>query len=352
LAYHVLLGRSRELETQAAYAAAGAKPGSVIHELSRCLRAVIHEPGAAPVKLRDRLRALEAFKPENWALGRQLAGELDREDVVCCLGEAALVPLLHALRARKEPPRVALLENGGEDRLESGPTHAQHRAAWIGRAIADAARRNASSSAQPVAAAYSVLHLDDYVDTHFFTPGPPSWGRTRPLVASVGWEQGDFRTLAHAVGDLDVDVRIAGAPLHGTHPEEGWPANFAWRRYEWKELVQLYRDASVVAISLLETDEKAGISTLLEAWSCRRPVVVTRTAHLAAFLAHEGVAKVVEPGDSVALRAAILELLQDRAAAEIQAERCYHVVRSVYSAERQLERIIAELERLAPAAQA
>jgi hypothetical protein len=345
MAYHLVLGRARELETQAAYAAAGAKPGSVIHELGRCLRAVIHEPEAASVKLRDRLRALEAFSAENWALGRRLAGELHRDDVVCCQGDAALVPLLRALRSRSEPPRVALLENGSGARVEPS---AQHRATRIGRAIARALERTAEWRGEP-GAGCPVLRLEDHVDTRFFTPGPPSVGRSRPLVASVGWEQGDFWTLAQATGDLDVDVRIAGAPLHGLQPEQGWPANFAWRRYEWKELVQLYRDASVVAIPLLETEERVGISTLLEAWSCRRPVAVTRTAHLAAFLAQQGVAKMVKPGDPAALRGAILELLEDRTAAEVQAERAYHVVRDLYSAERQLQRTLEQLERLAPA---
>ena len=50
----------------------------------------------------------------------------------------------------------------------------------------------------------------DHTDTRFFSPGPARRG-PRPVIASVGLEQRDYRTLAAATHDLDVDVRISGS---------------------------------------------------------------------------------------------------------------------------------------------
>ncbi|MEM5838768.1 hypothetical protein AAHH59_10735, partial [Pediococcus acidilactici] len=52
--------------------------------------------------------------------------------------------------------------------------------------------------------------LPDQTDTIFFRPSPASLDKPRPVIASVGLEKRDYRTLAAATSDLDVDVKISG----------------------------------------------------------------------------------------------------------------------------------------------
>lgn len=52
--------------------------------------------------------------------------------------------------------------------------------------------------------------LLEQTDTEFFIPGPVSGDKNRQTVVSVGLEKRDYRLLAAATADLDVDVKISG----------------------------------------------------------------------------------------------------------------------------------------------
>ena len=55
------------------------------------------------------------------------------------------------------------------------------------------------------------IHLVlEHVDNRFFSPGPARPEKERRLIVGVGLEKRDYRTLAQASQDLDVDVRISG----------------------------------------------------------------------------------------------------------------------------------------------
>ena len=110
---------------------------------------------------------------------------------------------------------------------------------------------------------HQVKFIWDHTDIAFFCPGPANVNKKRPLIVSVGLEQRDYQTLAAATGDMDVDVKISGfsedaAVLRRTFPAE-MPANMSRKFYEWLDLVQLYRDADVVVVSVLENKYAAGV---------------------------------------------------------------------------------------------
>ena len=160
----------------------------------------------------------------------------------------------------------------------------------------------------------------DHTDTLFFTPGPASELKRRPCIMSVGLEQRDYRNLAHATHDLDLDVRISGfsrdaQAIARSFPEE-LPVNMTRQFYSWPDLRQLYRDADVVVVSLFENRYAAGVQGLMEAMACGRPVVVTSTVGLERYI-HPDAALSVPTGDPLALRNAIQHLLDhpDEAAA-------------------------------------
>jgi glycosyltransferase involved in cell wall biosynthesis len=182
-----------------------------------------------------------------------------------------------------------------------------------------------------------ILVLLEQTDTQFFTPGPVSGDKKRQTVVSVGLEKRDYRLLAAATADLDVDVKISGfskdaKALSQAFPDT-MPENMSRKFYEWPNLVQLYRDADVIAVCLVDNKYAAGVQGLLEAMACKRPVLITRTQGIVDYLVAPDIAKVVDVPDAAGLREAIVHLLKNPQEAESQAQRGYEMVVNQHSSE-------------------
>lgn len=195
-----------------------------------------------------------------------------------------------------------------------------------------------------------LLRLPEQTDTAFFTPGVSQPNKQRPIIASMGLEKRDYRVLAEATAALDVDVKIASfskdaSAMPQAFPET-MPANMSNKFYSWPDLVQLYRDADIVAVTLTENKFCAGMTSMLEAMACRRPVVVTKTQGLADYLAHPGTATVVNPGDAKGLRDVIAKLLNNPQEAEAQARCGYELALKEHNSENYVEILIARLASL------
>jgi glycosyltransferase involved in cell wall biosynthesis len=159
----------------------------------------------------------------------------------------------------------------------------------------------------------------------------------------VGLEKRDYRILAKATSDLNLDVKISGfsqdvRALAKSFPPV-LPANMSRRYYEWTELVQLYRDANIVVVSLFESIDSAGVTTLLEAMSCGRPVISTRTKGLADYLQMPETVITIKPGDLAGLRQAIDHLLNNPQIAEKQGKQAYELATADHNSEKHVEHI-------------
>jgi len=162
-----------------------------------------------------------------------------------------------------------------------------------------------------------VHRIEHPVDEEFFSPRP---GDTRTVV-SAGETQRDFPTLvaavrdtgiptviaANLVGSFDglrtrlVDAREALGHTEGIHVGPLAP----------EELRAAYADALVVVVPLVQADNNAGISVILEAMAMGRPVITSRTVGQVDVVAHGVTGLYVPPGDAAALRSAILRLRDD-----------------------------------------
>jgi glycosyltransferase involved in cell wall biosynthesis len=195
-----------------------------------------------------------------------------------------------------------------------------------------------------------ILVLLEQTDIQFFTPGPVSGEKKRQTVVSVGLEKRDYRLLAAATADLDVDVKISGfskdaKALSQAFPDT-MPENMSRKFYEWPDLVQLYRDADVIAVCLVDNKYAAGVQGLVEAMACKRPAVITRTQGMVDYLAAPDIAKVVDVGDAAGLREAIVHLLKNPQEAESQAQRGYEMVVNQHSSERYVDVLAQKLRSL------
>jgi glycosyltransferase involved in cell wall biosynthesis len=318
--FHLATHRVLNFEAIQRDAEAWKSPRSFMWMLTQRLDGLVHQPTGNRITPLDKLRAKIVGKPEHWALARALAPRLGRDDIVYCPGEDIGFPVAAICGGRRDGPRIVVFINNAD--------RPRARVALKLFGLRDRVTLFLSNTQRQIDFARDYLKLpesrtclvQEHTDMRFFTPGPPTNEKPRPIIASVGLEQRDYRTLATATADLDVDVRISGfsndAIVQARAFPETLPTNMTRRFYEWRELVQLYRDACVVAISLFPCKFAAGITTLTEAMSCGRPVVATRTEGLSDYLTTPDTVSVTPTGDPSALRRAVVELLTNRNRAE------------------------------------
>lgn len=348
--YHLALGRSIDLESIAHDAEVGICPRHVMWGISQRLGATIHQPSSDGVSFFDKIRSKVSSRPEHWAIARTLSDKLDSSDTIFCTGEDIGIPVATLCGAKRNRPKIAVFFHNIDrprgrlalklfrlvDRIDLFISNARSQLDFLGDYLGVPESR--------------LLMLPEQTDTAFFTPGTPTPDKRRPIIASVGLEKRDYRPLAEATADLDVDVKISGFSKDAIAMAQAFPetlpANMSRRFYSWSELVQLYRDADIVAVTVTENKFCAGLTSMLEAMATRRPVVVTRTQGLADYLAPPGIATVVNPGDAEGLRNAIANLLNNPQAAEAQAIRGYELILKQHNSEQYIEALAARLASL------
>jgi glycosyltransferase involved in cell wall biosynthesis len=102
------------------------------------------------------------------------------------------------------------------------------------------------------------------------------------LICSAGLEFRDYPTLVQAVQDLDVRV-VIGAASHwskrrNTAAETDAPSNVEVDSFDYAALRAVYARAAIVVVPLDDVDFQAGVTTILEAMSMAKPVIVTHSA--------------------------------------------------------------------------
>jgi glycosyltransferase involved in cell wall biosynthesis len=324
--HHLVFGSDLDLDGYVADALRRLRPGHVMCDLRDELGAATHGPGTDDIIAIDRARAAMISDPAHWALARRLAERLGRDDVVYCNGEDIGIPLAVLCKDLPNRPRIAIFfHSANRPRVR-----AMLRVFGLRDAI-DVFVSNTTPQFEQLRKSVGDLpdsrwyYLPEQTDTDFFSPGPVSPDKRRPMIASVGLEKRDYRILADVTRDRDLDVKISGfsrdvRPLKKSFPDV-MPANMSRGFYAWPDLVQLYRDADIVVVGLFESLDSAGITTLMEAMACGRPVICTRTRGLADYLDDPDLVTTLAPGDRDGLRAAIDRLLGDPAAARRMGER-------------------------------
>ncbi len=349
--YHLVLSGAGDFDEIERLAAEKKQPRHSVPVLARRLGARLHQPHrAAPaISIGDRLRARIIGTPQAWAYARDLAPRLGSDDVVYCIDTTVGIPLATELRRQPGRPKlVVYLHNldRPRGRLAARLFRPEETVTLFG---------SCCSSQLEFVRDYLKIPEDrtqlflQHVDNQFFTPGPPSPHKKRPVVAAVGLERRDYVTLAEATKDLDVDVWVdawspAARRKTSSFPAEP-PANLSYRKSTPTELVQLYRDADVVVVPMLP-NIYAGITSLTEGLACERPIVASRVIGLADYLAPPDGITPVEPCDPAAMRAAIVRLLENPDEARAQARRGYESVAQRYDFDRDIEMVAGLLEAL------
>jgi glycosyltransferase involved in cell wall biosynthesis len=153
------------------------------------------------------------------------------------------------------------------------------------------------------------------VDAQFYRPQPPA---AEPgVVVSVG----DDRMRDHAQLVRVVDrVRRRGVPVRlelATLQDIDVPEHLGVLHHRRMEgaILDLYQRSSVVAIASKPAPAGSGLTVLLEAMACGRPVVITGNPGFEDYVQHGVTGLLVPPGDEEAFADAVASLLRDPAAA-------------------------------------
>ena len=195
-----------------------------------------------------------------------------------------------------------------------------------------------------------VRRIHFQVDENFFTPAEnPGPGHG---VVSVGRELRDYPTLFQALENTGIPVTVCASSPWSKRADQttnrALPENVTLRKgLSSVELRELYRNAAVVVVPLMNVDWPAGVTSLFEAQACGRPVVISASEGILDSL-DPGTAVTVPCGDARALREAVLRLISHPAEALAIAK----AGRESVLRERTLDQFVARITETCRAAEA
>lgn len=328
MGFHLVTSRAFDFEMFVQRAQNDKGPRHTIYQMSQYLNATIHQPDPQTITPVDKVLSKIIGQPSHWALARQLAFQLKRDDVVYCTGEDVGIPLAILLKFKLDRPKLAI-SIMAPDRVR--PRTLLKRLGLASSiqlfTVTDQYKANYLQDLLNLSDSHVYL-LPEQTDANFFKPGDGMLPKSRPLIASAGLEQRDYLTLAHATQDQDVDIKIcafspnASAGTRTSMPDP-IPENMEIRYFEFDELRDLYRSADIVVISLLKNQYSAGLTVLMEAMACNRPVIMTRNIGFSSELMDQGLVIGVEPGDAKGMGEAIAYLLANPKESQEMSQRAH-----------------------------
>ena len=348
--YHIVLTKETAERLKKESTPGTNVPRSDLKLLANHLNASLIEQESYKVSLMDRICAKMAGTAENWSFARHLTSQIEPDDVVFCPGEEIGIPFVAAFSSRKKRPKIVVWFH----RITGLRTRLVLKLLKIAK-FTDLAVVNTRPNEKFLhdylnIAKERIFFIRHSIDSNFFASRTTPSKNNRPIIVSVGLEHRDYRPQAEATADLDVDVKVAGFSQFFSRQAQTFPKvmpqNMTNKKYQLPELLQLYQDADIAVICLKENNGAAGITALLEAMSCKKPVVCVRTTGLAEYLTDDQAIMTIKPGDVEGLRTAILYLLNNPEEAKLKAERAYKILQERHNLETQVEALAQFIQTL------
>jgi glycosyltransferase involved in cell wall biosynthesis len=351
--YHIPLDFTSDLEQLAREAKAGKRPSEFMWQVGQYLGAKIHQPDLSNILPIDKTLATIIGNPSHWALARQLSSQIQTEDIIFCNKEQIGIPVAALCSSSKLRPKIVMFSYKinrprgylalklfkAAEKIDLFLTYTPSETQFLRNYLGLPENRVCQISSQPP------------IDTSFFTPGQISYQKTRPLIASGGWIQRDYKTLAIAVQNLDVDVKVSALSPSRNISTESFskviPSNMSFGFYDWCDLVQLYRDSDLVVLPLFKNNYEAGLTTLFEALACKKPVIISRSSpEIVSQLIDSGIVTGFNPGDSHGLKEAIIKVLNEPQIVKQQIERGYELVMKQFNHDSYIQELASSFAKL------
>jgi glycosyltransferase involved in cell wall biosynthesis len=170
------------------------------------------------------------------------------------------VTIGHRLTSRKKQVFLRILR--AHERMDRIVVHSRHQHEYARTRLRVPTRRLAL--------------LPYQVDTEFWSPTDAAEER---LVVSAGLEHRDYPTLLRAARGLDARVVIGAASNWSRHDfaTTTTPPNVHIGAFDYNALRDLYSRSAVVVVPLVDVDNQAGVTTILEAMAMGKPVIVSQS---------------------------------------------------------------------------
>lgn len=280
----IMVGRDLDEASWAAAVKQDERPRHYAFDLGhRCGLRVVSTSDAAP-RFADRVLSKLVGRPEAWAVARATARMTKAGDFVYATDESLGIPYLLIGRHRRKRAQSMAMFVFAPSRFRSrfwitALRHLRLLPAVLVVGLPETAhslRAHLKSSADRV----ELLYLPVTIDDRFFRPGDDGApNNPRPLIVSAGLEQRDYRRLAEATFDLDVDVDVcAVSPDQAgskTVIPDTVPANMHFAPLSISGLRDLYQRADVFVLSTVPNAFGAGLSAVMEALASGVEVIVS-----------------------------------------------------------------------------
>ena len=312
-----------------------------LNVLAQSLNATFITPESYPVKFIDRIFASLSGTAEDWAYARTIASQFTSDDIIFCPGEKMGIPLVGVCSGKPNAPKIVVWFHritGLKSRIALKLLNIGH---YVDLAIVSSSSNKEFLQNHLNLATEKILLWWCPLDVDYFASKSFTTKNSRPLIVSSGLERRDYNLLAAATGNLDVDVKVAGFSQFQSRTAKNvpkvMPENMDNHKYPLPELVKLYHKADLVVLCLKENDGTCGVTVLLEAMSCGKAIVCTRTEGLSDYLDGQNAVVTVKPGDIASLQAAILSLLNNAEEAKFRGQQAYKLAKERYDMENQIE---------------
>jgi glycosyltransferase involved in cell wall biosynthesis len=275
---------------------------------------------------------------------------IDHYDIVFSDGEHVGIPLALALRATANTTPHLVIGHHMTTRAKAPLFRSLRAHERMSRILVHSLRQGDLAHHELGIPVGKLAYVPYYADTEFWSAQP---GGEQRLVLAAGREHRDYATLAEACCDVDARVFVAAGSVHSpsasTRLPVRWPSNFDMGFAGYTELRDLYQRAAVVVVPLIDTDFQAGVTTVLEAMSMGKAVVVTRTTGQSSVV-HDGITGItVAPGDGAEMRDAVEYLLDSPSERRRLGEAAREAVVAGFGVEAYARRLAEHLAELAAA---
>ncbi|MGI8968549.1 MAG: glycosyltransferase family 4 protein [Chloroflexota bacterium] len=198
-----------------------------------------------------------------------------RYDVIFSDNETTGLVLAALLRLGRRRPRHVMIGHVLSRPMKQFLFRLLHLPATIDRVIVHSSRQEQAVRERLGFRAEQTAMVPFQSDADFWRPRDASVKRQ---ICSAGREYRDYDTLLAAVEGLDVDVAIADGSPWSTHRHHIKPSpRVHIGSYDYAELRTLYAESLFVVVPLVDAENQAGITSILEAMAMGKAVVVSHT---------------------------------------------------------------------------
>jgi GT2 family glycosyltransferase len=315
----LLVGRNLDEDEWALAVANGERPRHYVFDLARQCNLTLISPVQSSPRRKDRVLGLLIGRAETWALARAAIEATPDGEFVYATDESIGIPyILLASKRRKRTRNMAMFVLAPERsrtrfwfsvlrRLKLLPSTLIAGVPETAQGIRDRLGSNPAS--------VDVVFLPVTVDDQFFTPGVEPIDNPRPLVISAGLEQRDYKRLAEATRDLDVDVDVCAVSpdrAGATVLPDVLPSNMQLAPLSISGLRDLYQRADLFVLSTVPNTMGAGLSAVMESLASGLDVVVSIHEPDLADLVADGLVRRTPDTSAESLKDAIEEVLAER----------------------------------------